>query len=201
MMPELQSRDDIVIPFDRIGDPGWIEATRPILQECVGISFDADEMPPPVPEEDIVAAHRRLGAFPEPLALFYRTFGVADVGEYLLPPEEMKPLAESFADTEWMHANMSSKELKILPDLVVFGDYLGNGNMFCFHRETMEVWYFDHDDPPMLTRLFERVDDYLKGCLIKVQGVFFDDPDLGERETDAILCDLFGKPVVLKWMY
>ncbi len=53
-----------------------------------------------------------------------------------------------------------------LPFLVSFSDYLGNGNMFCFHSETKEIYYYDHDNRPYLTKMFDKIDDYLKGCLI-----------------------------------
>lgn len=69
-----------------------------------------------------------------------------------------------------------------MPFLVTFSDYLGNGNMFCFHSETKEIYYFDHDTKPYLTRMFSCIDEYLKGRLITCQYQLFADLSL---EIDA----------------
>ena len=51
-------------------------------------------------------------------------------------------------------------------ELIVFGDYLGNGNMFCFHRGSGDVYYFVHDTLPSLTLFSADVQDYLDGLMI-----------------------------------
>jgi len=81
--------------------------------------------------------------------------------------------------------------------LVAFGDYLGNGNMFCFHKESGEVYYFDHDDGPPLTRFFCRVEQYLDALMILNLAEVHDADDEGE----ALLVQRFGKPLVRQWMY
>ena len=85
-MIELQSHDDIIIPFNRISDAGWEQTTRLILENYA--ELDEQEMAPPVSDADLREAEKRLGSFPDALALFYKTFGVADIGEILLPPRK-----------------------------------------------------------------------------------------------------------------
>ena len=113
----------------------------------------------------------------------------------------MKPLERFWNEGQGPQSYMSDSERAILPDLIVFGDYLGNGNMFCFHRNTHAVWYFDHDTPPFLTQPFDCVDDYLKACLVRLQGNFFANPDKGDDIAIDTLFSLFGKNVIKKWMY
>ena len=83
-----------------------------------------------------------------------------------------------------------------MDELVVFGDYLGNGNHWCFHRQSGEVWYFDHDSPPMLTRMFAHVHDYLDAlmmmCLLEVHGL---------KDDEALLRQRFGDMCIDKWRY
>jgi hypothetical protein len=50
--------------------------------------------------------------------------------------------------------------------LIVSGDYLGNGNMFCFHRESGIVYYFDHDSEPLLTKFFDDTQTYLDTLML-----------------------------------
>ena len=197
-MLELKTADDIIVPFDRMGDPDWEKNSRMLLTE------QAEEwgspMPQPVDEALITATEKRLGVtLPSDLALFYRTFGVADIGEEMQALENMENLsvwAAGFEPEEFM----DPEELAILPHLVTFSEYLGNGNAFCFHRDTGEIYYFDHDTAPHLVKLFDRAGDYLKGCLVKLQEAFFvtgDGPDIVEEK----LVELFGEERITKWLY
>ncbi len=197
-MRELRTKDDIIVPFEQIGEPGWEKTAGPLLAE------HAEEwgspMNRPVAESLIAATEKRLGtALPDDLKLFYRAFGVADVGEELQALENMEYLsvwAEGFEPEEFM----DPEQLALLPLLVTFSEYLGNGNAFCFHRGSGEIYYFDHDTAPHLVKLFDRAGDYLKGCLVKLQEAFFVGGE-GEEITEEKLVDLFGEAVVTKWLY
>lgn len=79
----------------------------------------------------------------------------------------------------------------------MFGDYLGNGNMFCFHRETGAVYYFDHDSPPMLTRFFNEPQSYLDALMILTLAEVHDDAERGEE----LLAERFGDVAARKWRY
>ena len=194
----MNTTPEIIIPFDRIGEPGWEGPTGAILQDIADTW--GDEMPPPCAEQALAAAEKRLGApLPSDLALFYRTFGVADVGEELQQLEHMAFLAQ-WAEGYDLWDSLSEEAHAALPRLVTFSEYLGNGNAFCFDTRDGSVWYFDHDTDPHLIKLFASVGEYLKGCLIKAQQDMFD-----EGEADDIveekLVELFGEQVVAKWLY
>ncbi len=197
-MLELRNAADIIVPFEVMGETGWEKATGMLLAEQA--EHWGSPMNRPVAENLIKATEKRLGAaLPPDLALFYRTFGVADIGEELQALENMEYLsawAEGFEPEEFMDPD----QLALLPQLVTFSEYLGNGNAFCFHRDTGEIYYFDHDTAPHLVKLFDRAGDYLKGCLVKLQEAFFVGSD-GEEIVEEKLVELFGERLITKWLY
>ena len=197
-MLTLRSKDDIIIPFQFIGEAGWDEKTRMLL-EAYGEEW-GESLTAPLSAQAVDAAEKRLGTqIPEPLALFYRTFGIADIGEELQVLENMLPLedwAEGFDWDEWAN----DEEKALVPYLVTFSEYVGNGNAFCFHRQTGEIYYFDHDTAPHVTKLFDRADEYLKGCLIALQESFFS-LDNASEIVEEKLVELFGERCITKWMY
>ena len=169
-MIEISSPNDIVVPFEKIGDDGWEIRTAEIIHSVLE-AFGSDPAEP-IGEARITELEARLGTtLPGGLELFYESFGVANIGEELLALEDMGWLKAIWADAPEYSPDFSKEDEQHLPLLVTFSDYLGNGNMFCFHSETKEVYYFDHDTPPYLTKLFDSVDDYIRGCLVFVQGV------------------------------
>lgn len=189
---------EIIIPFDRIGEPGWEGPAGAILQDLAA-NWDTPP-PPPCTDQELAATEKRLGvALPPALKLFYTTFGVADVGEELQPLENMQFLSK-WAEGYGLWDSLTPEELTALPHLVTFSEYLGNGNAFCFHKENFTVWYFDHDTDPTLMQLFDTVDDYLKGCLVSAQAELMEDPNAADIVEEKLV-ELFGERVVTKWLY
>lgn len=91
-----------------------------------------------------------------------------------------------------------------LQQLVAFGDYLGNGNLWCFDRRDGSVWYLDHDSRPLLTRMFDDVADYLDAlalmALCRAHGIA-GGLDEGDEKAEEMLSQRFGRELVKKWMY
>lgn len=158
----------------------------------------------PAKPEEVVALEQRLGCpLPPLLRRYHEQIGTLDLAETLCSVTPAK-----YASIEPLHNAYPgiSDILEDAPDadalwalvkqLVVFGDYLGNGNMWCFHVETGEVWYFDHDSSPMLTQIFSDVGQYLDVlmfmCLLTVHG---------EEDNEDLLREHLGDAVVEKWMY
>lgn len=158
----------------------------------------------PVKPEEVDALEQRLGCtIPPLLRTYHEQIGTLDLAETLCSVASAKyasiePLHNAYpgisdilegapdADAQWALVNQ----------LITFGDYLGNGNMWCFHRETGEVWYFDHDSSPMLTQMFSNVGQYLDilmfKCLLEVHG---------EEDNEELLRERLSDAVVEKWMY
>ena len=130
-MLEINTKEDIIIPFDKIGDDGWKIKTSQII-EALAQNWN-DELKEPISETEISALEERLGTtLPEPLNLFYQTFGLANIGEELQPFEDIGWLKDTgAADTEY-GLNFTPEDNAVLLYLITFSDYLGNGNMLCF---------------------------------------------------------------------
>ena len=125
-----------------------------------------------------------------------------DIGEELIPIDDIDYIQKFWSIPEYA-PDFSEEEKEIIPNLIWFGDYLGNGNMFCFHKETKEIYYFDHDTKPYIAKLFNDFSDYLKGCLISAQSDLFGkvEQDKVEQWTEEIVIDIFGEEIVKKWKY
>ncbi|MCP2028300.1 hypothetical protein L1276_003470 [Flavobacterium sp. HSC-32F16] len=198
-MIEIHKKDDILIPFTKIGDADWKINTQKII-EAIADNY-GDDLKKPVSEEEVLALETKLGtSLPENLKLFYQTFGIADIGEQLQDFEEVDWIKDIWSDAPQYGPDFTEQDQQFLPYLISFSDYLGNGNMFCFHSETKEIYYYDHDDAPYLTKMFDLVDDYLKGCLIFAQNDFSENKEIDDW-TEEIANDLFGKTTVRKWRY
>lgn len=158
----------------------------------------------PVRPQDLEALEQRLGfSIPPLLRTYHEQIGALDLVEALcsVTPAEhasIEPLIDAFPGivTFLEDAPNANKEWALVNQLVVFGDSLGDGNLWCFHQKTGEVWYFDHDTPPMLTRIFDDVSQYLDvlmfTCLLDVHG---------EEDNEDLLRKHLGDAVVEKWMY
>ncbi|MFK8270982.1 SMI1/KNR4 family protein [Capnocytophaga stomatis] len=197
-MFEITKKEDIIIPFKKIGDENWEKNTSFIL------TADGDELPEVVTEEEIQEIEKHLGAkLPDSLKLFYKTFGVADIGEELIDLKNISYLKEWWEEDAEYGPDFSEEDKKVLPYLVWFGDYLGNGNMFCFHTKTHEIYYFDHDTLPYLTKLFDDFSDYLKGCLIFLQLNYVSDEKWAKFEEvlEEVVSEFISEEVIKKWRY
>ncbi len=201
-MLEIDKREDIIIPFDKIGENDWETKTRLII-ESIAENWN-DDLKEPIPIKEVEELESRLGtSLPGGLRLFYQAFGIADIGEQLQSLDEIGWLKNIWAEQPQYGPDFTDEDNKFLPHLVSFSDYLGNGNMFCFHSETKEIYYYDHDSKPYLTKMFEHVDDYLKGCLIFAQSDLFGEAEQDEVEkwAEEIVSAMVGEDTVRKWRY
>ncbi|WP_281232968.1 SMI1/KNR4 family protein [Flavobacterium gelatinilyticum] len=198
-MIEIHKKEDILIPFNQIGDADWKMNTQKII-EAITDNF-GDDLKNPVPKEEILALETKLGTtLPKGLKLFYETFGIAAIGEQLQDFNEVGWIKDIWAGEPQYGPDFTGDDNKVLPYLISFSDYLGNGNMFCFHSETKEIYYYDHDDQPYLTKMFDTVDDYFKGCLIFAQADLAENNE-AENWTEEIVIQLLGEKTVKKWRY
>jgi hypothetical protein len=154
----------------------------------------------PVSEAAMAALEARLGCrLPPALRAYHLEFGALNLAERLCALEDrhtqIEPLLDSYPGIPDMEP--SPQELSLVGGLIAFGDYLGNGNMFCFHRETGAVYYFDHDSPPMLTRFFDDTQTYLDALMVLTLAEAHDAPERG----DELLAERFGAGIAGKWRY
>lgn len=201
-MIDINLKSDIIIPFDKIGDNGWDEKSKLIIESLA--ENWSNELQAPISIEEIENLEKHLEtSLPNGLKIFYNTFGISDIGEELQRFEDIMWMKDLWEEDSPYGPDFSNEDKISLPHLITFSDYLGNGNMFCFHNETKEIYYFDHDTKPFITKMFHNVDDYLKGCLIFAQADLFGEVEQEQVEkwTEEIAADLFGKDIVRKWRY
>lgn len=151
----------------------------------------------PVSEEEIVALERRIGtSLPEALRTYHQRLGALNLAETLCSVVPSKNAIQTLEE-----AFPAFREVGVEPsvarDMIVFGDSLGSGNLFCFERRAADVFFFDHDDGPPLTRFFADPDAYIEALMIKCLAEVHEDADAGKQ----LLVSRLGKPLVRKWMY
>ena len=202
-MIDIKTKSDIIIPFERIGDSNWMTKTKLIIDE-VAENWNEEPKKPILVNEITELEDRLKTTLPENLKLFYLNFGIAGIGEELQEFEEIDWLKNIWEDAPQYEPDFTKEDQKVLPFLISFSNYLGNGNVFCFHSKTKEIYYFDHDTQPYLTKLFDDVSDYIKGCLISCQSDLFNqdiDQDKVDDWCEEILEQLFDSEIVRKWKY
>jgi hypothetical protein len=152
----------------------------------------------PVAESDLSALESRLGCpLPPALRAYHLELGALSLAETLCSvtpgSTPIQPLLDAFPGI--VEITEDAAEITLAENLIAFGDYLGNGNMFCFHRQTGEVYYFDHDTGDMLTRFFPSPQEYLEALMILCLAEIYDE------RGEAILTQRFGASLVEKWLY
>lgn len=154
----------------------------------------------PVSKSDITKLESSLACtLPSELSIYHVEFGALSLAENLCSANgghtPIQPLLNAYPGVFDITDN--DADINLAEDLVVFGDYLGNGNMFCFHKKTGQIYYFDHDTGAMLTYFFSSTQEYLDALMMRCLTEIHADDEKGE----AALVDRFGHELVKKWLY
>lgn len=153
----------------------------------------------PVDAAAVAMRETTLGcALPPLLRRYHLELGALSLAERLCGVDtepRIEPLIDAYPAIR--ERALDEDDCARLAELVVFSDYLGNGNLFCFHRLSGEVYYFDHDEGAMLTRFFPSVADYLDALMILSLGEVHEDT----AQAEALLVQRHGQALVRKWMY
>ncbi len=202
-MLNIATKADIIIPFESIGDNDWLENSKKIINAIADNWSENTAIA--ITDDKISQLEKKLTiSLPTDLAMFYKQFGIANIGEILLNIDEVDWLQNAWQGIEEMFANFSEQEKSILPNLIAFSECLGGGNMMCFHTSTHEVYFFDHENKPHLSRLFTNVSEYIKACLIYYQLDLFD-MDVGQDTVATwcyeILVENFPIETIKKWLF
>ncbi|MET4142999.1 SMI1/KNR4 family protein [Pedobacter sp. UYP1] len=202
-MLEINNKKDIIIPFGKIGDNDWKNNTGQII-DAFADTWE-EELKDPISADEIRTLETRLGTtLPAGISLFYQTFGLANIGEELQELDQMGWMKDIWANNPQNGPDFTSEDKEILPYLITFSNYIGNGNMFCFHSETKEIYLFDHDSGSYITKMFNTADDYIKGCLIFAQAELYGeetDQEDADEWSEEVAEDLFGNDIIKKWKY
>lgn len=173
-------------------------------QQCVRAYLNGSDFTP-ASRAALDDCEQRIGCpLPPMLRAYHQHIGVEYLAEVINPPERIEPLLDAFPGLEDILEDMSAEQAAatraLAEQLIAFGDYLGNGNLWCFHRQTGQVWYCDHDTGECLTQIFDDVRDYLDAVMI-LSLAEAHDPEEGHETAETILRQRLGDAVVEKWMY
>ena len=139
------------------------------------------------------------------LRAYHQHIGVEYLAEIINPPERIEPLLDAFPGLEDILEDLSAEQAAstraLAGQLIAFGDYLGNGNLWCLHRQTGQVWYCDHDTGECLTPIFDNVRDYLDAVMILSLAEVHDSDDENHETAEKMLRQRLGDAIVEKWMY
>jgi hypothetical protein len=195
----IEKIEDIIVPRKIIGlDTGWEDEILPILEAYA--EYSGDEMSVATSADNIRQCEIKLGTtLPNDLKHFYLRFGAARLTEGLFSVDEFLYISanweQSFLDY------YTKDEQDVLAKLVAFGDYLGNGNVWCFHKDTKEIFYYNHDSKPNINQMFGTFYEYLQSLLIFTQGEIGQDIENFDKECENLVIDLIGKDRVKVWQY
>lgn len=189
--------EDLIIPRKEI-IPGtdWESEVRPILKSYA--DFIGDDMATPTTEAELKTCENNLKtSLPTDLRLFYSRFGAAKLQEGLLDVNDFHYINKDWG-TQFLN-NYTIPEQEVLSKLIVFGDFLGNGNCWCFHTDSKEIFYFKHDSKPNINGMFKTFGQYIQALII------FSQRDMAEGELDeeieSIVVELIGQERVKFWQY
>jgi SMI1 / KNR4 family (SUKH-1) len=196
---EISKIEDIIIPIKPIEiGSGWEEEIFPIIEGYA--DFWGDTIVPATLVADIKTCEKRLGTvLPDDLKLFYLKFGAAKLMETLLNVDEFVYLSASWGKSYF--DLYSKEEQEVISGLIVFGDYLGNGNLWCFQKDSKEIFYFNHDSKPNINGMFDKFSEYIHLLLIYSQGEMGQDIEGLEEEVEKIVVNKIGKDRVKVWQY
>ena len=174
-------------------------------QQCVRAYLDGGDFTP-ASRAALDDCEQRIGCpLPPMLRAYHQRIGVEYLAEAINPPESIEPLLAACLGLEdileYMPAEQAAATRALAEQLIAFGDYLGNGNLWCFHRETGQVWYCDHDTGECLTQIFDDVRDYLDAVMILSLAEAHAPEDENHETAESILRQRLGDAVVEKWMY
>jgi hypothetical protein len=195
----IEKIEDVIVPRKIIGvDKGWEDEILPILETYA--DYLGDEISEATSADRIKKTEQTLGTtLPNDLKLFYLRFGAARLTEGLFNVEEFQYITanwgQSFLDL------YNKEEQAVLSKLIVFGDYLGNGNVWCFHKDTKEIFYYNHDSKPNINQMFWTFYEYLQSLLIFTQREIGQDIKNFDKECEKLVVDLIGKDRVKVWQY
>ncbi len=195
----IEKIEDVIIPRKIIGvDTGWEDEIYPILEAYA--DYLGDEMSEPTTTDSIKQCEKKLGTtLPNDMKLFYLRFGAARLIEGLFTVKEFQFITAKWGQNFLDH--YTKDEQDVLSKLIAFGDYLGNGNVWCFHKDTKEIFYYNHDNKPNINQMFGTFYEYLQSLLIFTQGVIGEDIENFEKEVEQLVVELIGKDRVKVWQY
>ncbi|MBX3183713.1 MAG: SMI1/KNR4 family protein [Polyangiaceae bacterium] len=173
MEPTFPSKiEDLPCPFEYVGEPGWAERARAVLQEY------GAPLPQPVGLMEVEAREAALGLrFPEAYKRCMVELGPVNLDDVrLLAPRDVATL-EDFYARELFNASLQSE----LTNFISIAEYCGTDDPFVVHVPTGRVFRVGHD-PVGLSLGMESFDALLRYAFLGLACGYYGFPDASVEE-------------------
>jgi len=180
---EPRDGDDLPLPFERIGEHGWVSRAIGILRSY-GVPI-----PSPISASAVSDAEHRLGVrFPSSYRELLTQLGLLDLdGIRFLPPHQVDWL-EAF----WAKPAFSPSDAESLRHLLGIVEYLESGEFIALDPTTGECLRCRHDPPGFSARL-PNVDALVQYGFLSLPSGYYGWPDRRiEQLVDDELQRRFG---------
>jgi len=181
-MEKPSSKEDLIPPFEKIGEAGWDRGVRDLLQR-----YEVP-LPTPITEGELAACEKKLGSpLPPSLHLLLKTFGPLDLDEIrFFGTDEI-----SSVEGIWFAHALSDEDRKRLPQMIGIGEYVGD-EVIVVEPDTGRCCQCVHD-PPGFMNWLNCVDDLLRIALIVLCNGYYgwDDERLSDMASELCV-ELFG---------
>ena len=182
MVDKPQTKEDLLPPFEQIGELGWDDRLRSFLA-----SYDVP-FPDPATKAELIACEERIGtSLLAPHRLFLASFGPLNL-DYIT----IFSASDIRTPDEWFVESLPDEQRSEISDFIRVADAGGTGNMFTMHLATGAVHFLSHDPLGHRQRL-ECFDDLVRLALVSIHSSYYGWPDediqLMSRE---LMKELFG---------
>jgi hypothetical protein len=169
-----QTANDLPRPFARIGESGWADRARDLLN-LYGVP-----LPRAVPTEEVQAAETRLGiVLPEAHRRFLLELGPVDLDTFrFFAPGEI-----DFLTGFWAKDGFSPGDLSLLPRMLAVTEYCGTEDPFALHVETGECARCGHD-PRGFSSWLPSFDTLVQLAFLHLPSGYYGWPD---EEVEALV--------------
>lgn len=163
----ISSKQDILIPFAKVGDTDWENRAGYILKSILNIwgAEDWETHLDRKTNEELCIIESSLNVkLPNALRQWYITFGIKDFKQGLKPTEMIVPLKEIWDTDEYP---TSGEKLDVYERMIVFCNHLDTGTLLCYDDQTEEIYIFNAGKKLyQINKLANSADDFIKGILL-----------------------------------
>lgn len=188
MLNKPTCKEDLLPPFNEIGEPGWAETIRMVLQDY------AVPLPEPSADKDLRELENKLGfQLPRSLCVFLTQFGPVDFGSVSL--RSSTGLKTLFDDEgiAWFRDWFDADQKQQLARLLAIGDYGGDAGVVSIDPLS-GICYLCQHDPLGIHKLAGSFDDLIKSEIILLSCGYFGYPDPEiEAMASQLVEELFGR--------
>lgn len=187
----ISSKQDILVPFNKIGDKDWDCNAERIIRNILktwGADIESVNLEKKTEEDLMLLESSQNIKLPPALREWYKLFGVKDFKEGLKAMEMIVPLNELWDLSE---NHIADEQKQLYNRLIVFCNYFNTGTLFCYDAHTEEIYTFDSRIPSnKINKLCSSADEMIKGALI------YNQIELASPESNPLHIESWIKAII-----